>query len=267
MIWAAVAAAAAVALWLGPPPGTLRRRLRRRRVGGRREGGRWLAVCGLVGAGVLVVVVRAIGGSSPATLTAALLAVTATSTILVRAGRHRRAEHKTRRQVAHACQVLARLVAVGQVPAEALQVSASDCPVLAESAAMQAVGGDPVVVWRQQASRPGRAGLLALARAWQVSQSTGASMARPLRDVAAALAAEDAVARVVVAELSAPRATGRLLAALPLFGLVLGFLIGGNPLHFLLDNWVGQLCLIAGVLLACAGVVWVERLAVRGAVV
>lgn len=168
-------------------------------------------------------------------------------------------------EVAHACQVLARLVAAGQTPTEALQTAAEDCPVLVEAASLQRIGGDPITAWRTGAQRPGQSGLRALARAWQVSRASGAAMARPLGDVAAALRAERALANVVQSELSAPRATGRLLALLPVAGLGLGYLIGGDPVTFLLDQWVGQLCLVAGIALACAGVVWVERLAARTA--
>ena len=171
-----------------------------------------------------------------------------------------------RTEVAHACQVLARLVSAGQTPAEALQTAAEDCPVLVEAASLQRIGGDPVTAWRTGAQRPGQTGLRALSRAWQVSRASGAAMARPLGDVAAALRAERALANVVQSELSAPRATGRLMALLPVAGLGLGFLIGGDPIAFLLDQWIGQLCLVVGIALACAGVMWVDRLAAQTAI-
>lgn len=254
----------AVTGWLGPPAEL---RTRHRLAGVSKPGRRrlpWsLAVCGA--AGTAVAAAAALFGGTGAAVAASALIAAGSSVLVVRGVLRARTAARTRRDVAHACQLLARLVDVGQVPTADLRLAAEDCPVLAEAAAIQALGGDPTQSWRSDAARPGRAGLLALARAWRVSGVTGAPMARPLQDVAAALAAQESVATVVTAELSAPRATGRLLAVLPLFGLVLGFVIGGNPLSFLLQNRVGEICLVLGVALASAGVLWVERLAGQGA--
>lgn len=214
-----------------------------------------LTVAGvLAGAGVLF-------GTRGVAVALSALAMIGTAALVLRSIVSGRRAKVARAEVAHACQVLARLVAVGQTPAEALRTAAEDCPVLIEAASMQQIGGDPVSVWRSAATLPGQTGLLALARGWQVSHATGAAMARPLGDVAVALRADRVLANVVQGELAAPRATGRLLAMLPLAGLVLGYLIGGDPVAFLLDNWVGQLCLVIGIGLACGGVLWVERLA------
>jgi tight adherence protein B len=61
--------------------------------------------------------------------------------------------------------------------------------------------------------------------------------------------------------LSAPRATSRLLAVLPLAGLALGYGFGGDPVGFLAGSAPGQLSLVVGVALGCAGVLWTERIA------
>jgi tight adherence protein B len=45
------------------------------------------------------------------------------------------------------------------------------------------------------------------------------------------------------------------------FGLVLGTGMGAHPVSFLLQTTAGRCCLVAGALLAGAGMVWVERLA------
>ncbi len=176
---------------------------------------------------------------------------------------HRRDKGNQRRQedVAHACGVLASQVRVGQVPAEALHIAAIDCEVLADAAAVQSIGGEVVELWRASASRPGHGGLLALARAWQVSTETGAPMAPSLEQVAEALSADREVELLVLGELAASRATGRMLAALPLVGLGLGYLIGGDPGAFLLENRYGQGCLLLGAALACGGVLWIEHIA------
>lgn len=257
---ALVAAALAVALVVVPPDRAIVRRLTPRpgrEVSSRlvRRAGGLIVVAGVVTAAGLVLGARGVA------VTVSVLAIAGTTGLVLRSTLSARRARQARGAVAHACQVLARLVAVGQTPAEALRTAAEDCPVLAEAASMQRIGGDPVSVWRKAAAVQGQIGLLALARAWQVSHATGAAMGRPLRDVADALRADRVLANVVHAELSAPRATGRLLALLPLAGLALGYLIGGDPVAFLLDNWVGQLCGVIGIALACGGVLWVERLA------
>ena len=72
---------------------------------------------------------------------------------------------------------------------------------------------------------------------------------------------EDATRREVVAALEPPRATARLLALLPVFGLLLGTGIGADPWGFLVGTPVGVGCLAAGCALGLAGLTWVERLA------
>lgn len=257
---AVVAAALAAALLCLPPGRRLRRRLRPAIDGPRSGPPVGLLAVGVVGVSALVLGGAGWGSRGVAVALSSELVV-ATSITVGRAVIVERRSAADRSEVAHACQVLARLVAAGQTPVEALQTAAEDCQVLVEAASLHRIGGDPVSAWRTGAHRPGQSGLLALARAWQVSRSSGAAMARPLGDVAAALRAERALANVVTSELSAPRATGRLLALLPVAGLGLGYLIGGDPVAFLLDQWIGQICLVVGIALACAGVVWVERLA------
>ena len=66
---------------------------------------------------------------------------------------------------------------------------------------------------------------------------------------------------MVASELSAPRATGKVMAALPGCGIGLGYLLGGDPIHWLLGGPLGWGCLLAGVVLACLGVLWIEALA------
>jgi tight adherence protein B len=163
--------------------------------------------------------------------------------------------------VAAACRLLAGLLRVGHVPAAALRVAARDSPLLAEVVAVQEVGGAVAPVLRQLGGRAGAAGLAQLGAAWEVAERTGASLSATLDALAERLAAAGAVTDVVSAELAAPRATGRLLAVLPLAGLLLGYSLGGDPLAFLTGSTAGQLCLAVGVALGCAGVIWTERIA------
>lgn len=53
------------------------------------------------------------------------------------------------------------------------------------------------------------------------------------------------------------------LAILPLLGVLLGQLIGARPLSFLLTGRVGGWLLVVGLTLACAGLLWSDRITDR----
>lgn len=178
-----------------------------------------------------------------------------------------RARSATRSAVVEASEVLSGLLRVGLVPATALSTAASDCTVLASAAAVQRAGGDVAAELRRAALAPGKEGLALLAAGWEVASQTGASMTSTVDSVAVRMRADQAVSRVVTAELSAPRATGRLLGALPFAGVGLGYAFGGNPVDFLLGSPVGNGCALVGVALACGGVLWSERIADAAGVV
>jgi tight adherence protein B len=171
------------------------------------------------------------------------------------------AARQARTSVAQACAVLASHLRVGQVASEALTLAAADCPVLREVHRVAAIGGDVTRTWRTQATAEGHEGLLDLARAWHVSSETGAPMSATLEQVAASLAADQALRTVVSSELAAPRATSKVMAALPALGIGLGYLLGGEPLRWLVAGPFGWVCLLGGVGLACLGVLWIETLA------
>lgn len=200
------------------------------------------------------------GAEGVVLLTAALIAAGIALRLVVL---HRRAaDARTAREgVVHACSVLASQVRVGQVPAAALRSAAQDCAVLRRACDVQRLGGDVWSVWRAEAGRPGCAGLRDLARAWRVSEQTGAPMADGLERVAEALRTDQQVRAMVGGELAAPRATGKIMAVLPFCGLGLGYVIGGDPLAFLLDGPIGWSCLLLGVILAGVGVLWIDGLA------
>lgn len=192
--------------------------------------------------------------------------VSSTIWTLARAGVARRRAVAARRQVAQACSVLATQVRIGQPPLVALRSAAEDCPVLRRAVAIVDLGGDPAVTWHRQAPTPGHEGLTELARAWQLASGTGADMADALDKVADALFEDDAVGLVVAGEAAGPRASGKIMAMLPLAGIGLGYAIGGDPVRFLIGNPYGWGCLVGGTVLACVGVLWMERVADRAMV-
>jgi tight adherence protein B len=122
-------------------------------------------------------------------------------------------------------------------------------------------GGDVAAALRACASVPGAGGLVRMAVCWQVSAGTGAALAESLDRVGEGMAAEEAVRREVAAALAGPKATARLLAALPLAGVFLGSALGGAPVGFLLGTPVGLACAATGTVLVLLGTWWTGRMA------
>lgn len=214
----------------------------------------------IVAAVAVIVVVTLLGGARAGVLTSVGMIVLATGARVVIMRRRQRRTHHRAAGVSQACTVLAAEMELGKVPTAALAAAAEDCPELTHAAAAAAIGGGVVDVWLRQGTEPGAGGLIILARAWQVSVNTGAPLGPSLETVAAALRADEEVDRLVAGELAAPRMTGLVLALLPVGGVGLGYLIGGDPIDFLTGTPWGWACLLAGCLLTCAGVLWTEHL-------
>jgi len=217
--------------------------------------------------GLLLAVVSCgavLDGAAGATVAFATGAPVATGWLVWRRHAGRADAARTAAATAEACRHLAGLIRLGHVPAAALRVASSDSPLLAEVVAVQQVGGEVAPVLGRLGARPGASGLTELGAAWHLAERTGASLGATLDALAERLVSAGAVNDVVSAELAGPRATGRLLAALPVAGLLLGFGLGGDPVAFLTGSAVGQVCLAVGAALGCAGVFWTERIADGG---
>jgi tight adherence protein B len=100
-----------------------------------------------------------------------------------------------------------------------------------------------------------------IAAGWEVAGSAGAALAGVLERIAAGLRSDEDARAEVVACLGPVRATAKLLAVLPVFGLALGSSMGARPVGFLVSTGPGVACLGAGLVLVSVGVLWVERLA------
>jgi tight adherence protein B len=221
----------------------------------------WSYVAMLIILVTLIIATGYLANARGAVLACAAFAAGATVARLITQHRRRRSALRARADVAQACTVLASYLRVGQVPSAALAIAAADCQVLREGHQAGTLGGEVVEVWRQQSRRAGHSGLIELARAWQVSIETGAPMSATLDQVAASLAADQALTRVIDSELATARATSKVMAALPACGVGIGYLLGGDPGRWLLAGPSGWACLLVGVMLACAGVLWIEALA------
>lgn len=253
---------AAGAAWLAvPSPRSLPKDPPTHRSGGRGRDRLRLAVVAALSALAGVYLLAGPGAGVLATV-AVVIAGTG-ARVVVQRRRHAAAGRRAA-GISRACTVLAAEMELGKIPSTALMAAAEDCPELAPAAAASAIGADVVQVWQAQSSEPGGAGLRILARAWQVAVTTGAPLGPSLETVAAALRADEEVDRLVAGELAAPRLTGLILALLPAGGVGLGYLIGGDPIGFLIGTPWGWGCLLAGCLLACAGLLWTEHLGGQG---
>jgi tight adherence protein B len=108
---------------------------------------------------------------------------------------------------------------------------------------------------------PGLAGLSRLAACWRVAAGAGSALAPALDRIADGLQDEIDVGLDIVAALAGPRATVRLLAALPVVGLLLGTVIGADPVGFLVGSPIGVGCLIGAAVLDLTGLAWARRIA------
>ena len=204
----------------------------------------------LEGAAALVVLVTVLG-------------VAAFTQRELRRGRQREMVRAAVREVTELVDALAAEMRAGVLPHRALATVAVDHPLLAPAAQVAELGGDPADALRVAAVEPGRAGLDALAGAWHVSETCGAPLADVLDQVARGLRFETELGDEVRSTVEPARATGRLLAALPLLGLFLGAGLGADPVHVVTATLPGAVSLAAGTALACAGVRWIETTADR----
>jgi tight adherence protein B len=260
-----IAAGACVALLCRPGPRVLRWRLRAATgsagfaARAPRPPGR-AAVLLLASSGLLVLVVL---WPSGVLLALSLGLVLGGASWLHRGGRRRRQAERRRRDTIEACDALTAELLAGQPVVHALHRTADQHPVLWPAARAGALGGDVPAVLRELATAPGGAGLRMLAAAWQVAEGSGAGLVATLQRVSETLRADAATGAETAASLAPARATARLLAVLPVFGLLLGAGLGGDPVGLLLGTTVGNGLLLTGTALALAGTLWVERLAGR----
>lgn len=98
---------------------------------------------------------------------------------------------------------------------------------------------------------------------WLLTRRHGLAFT-PLIDALAADLSEQIAAEADRAgQVAGPRMSGYVMAVLPLMGLALGVGMGADPFRVLLLTPVGNLLLLVGVLLTCAGLLWSARIVRR----
>lgn len=99
-----------------------------------------------------------------------------------------------------------------------------------------------------------------LAAGWQLAQNHGLAIGTLMHTAQRDLVERERFSARVDAGMAGARATAAVLAGLPVVGVGLGQLIGADPLSFLLSEGFGGWLLIIGVSLACAGLLWCDRI-------
>jgi tight adherence protein B len=165
--------------------------------------------------------------------------------------------------VARFCDALDSELRLGTHPVAAVDAAVRDIDSLASLAGATEVGQDVSGALLSLSFTPGLEALGRLARAWAVCVATGAALGTVLLDVGDAVRAARETRRLVTTELSGARATSRMLGLLPVGGLGLGYLFGGDPLAYLTSSIPGLASLALGVGLTCCGLIWSDALARR----
>ncbi|MGH3673390.1 MAG: type II secretion system F family protein [Pseudonocardiaceae bacterium] len=204
----------------------------------------------------------------------AAVMVAGTAAARLHAGRDRRAAAAAATGLSDALGVVVAELRAGAHPGDAVRAAAGTHDgrasddlgrALSEVAAAASLGGEVAVALRGVGPAPLRSWLDRLADAWSLADRYGIPLADLLDAVRSDTEHRVRFAAEVQARLAGPRATAAVLAGLPLLGLALGQAVGAAPLQVLSETVVGQLLLLIGTGLACAGVWWSGRL-VSGAV-
>lgn len=208
---------------------------------------------------VMVLLVRLDGTQVVVGAAAAIASLTAAR--LAHAGRSRTRAAARRAESVEVVSLLASELRAGALGDAAIRSVASETAVIDAAARAAAQGADVVPALREVGAAAGAGLWTEVAAAWWVADRAGAPLAAVLTRLADRARDDLDLAVEVTAELGPARATARLMALLPAFGLLLGAGMGGNPVEVLLTTPLGAGCLLAGVLLACAGLLWIERVA------
>jgi tight adherence protein B len=259
---------------------------------------RALAVLVVVGAAVGVVVTGA--GTVAGTALAVLMASVARHRRDVR-GRRERDDALAEQAVL--CEALAAELRAGRPPARALRAAAGEgcgpgATALRRAAGVADLGGDvagalglraalppgparlPLPTGVAPAGAPGRDprerhrapaaerspgpdALVRLAACWRVAETSGAALAPVVDRLAEGLRAQERQRAELAGELTGARTTGRMLAVLPVLGVLLAAAVGARPVEFLLGTPLGGACLLGALALDLAGLAWTGRLATR----
>jgi tight adherence protein B len=258
---ASVAALALSASLLVSPSSPRRRLARTNRGPGRSpaRGAGWFAVCAAA-AGVVLL---------PLTTVLAAAVLAATAGLRYRRRRRSRRGMDESRELETAIDVLVGELRVGAHPAQAFAVAADETagPVADSCRAVAArarLGADVTAGLRSVAETsalPAQWDRLAVC--WQLAAEHGLAISTLMRAAQRDIVERQRFSGQVMSAMAGARATAAILAGLPVLSVVLGQLIGADPVAFLLAGQVGGWLLVVGVTLVCGGLLWSDRITDR----
>jgi tight adherence protein B len=156
---------------------------------------------------------------------------------------------------------LAAELRAGTTPAQALAITGGSPPVWPHTHAAALHHGDistALILDSREIPE-----LSALNACWRVGIHSGSGLATSVSRLALSLREAQETRFQLEAELAGPRATARMLALLPAVGIGLGYLMGAQPLTWLISNPLGWLSLVVGVSLTGVGVWWTSAIAAK----
>lgn len=102
-----------------------------------------------------------------------------------------------------------------------------------------------------------------LAACWRVSAAQGSGLALSIERLALGVQSQIELRATLDTELAAPRATGRLLAFLPLVGVGMAYLLGADPLAWFAGTLAGAITCGLALSLTVIGALWSRRIVRR----
>lgn len=203
--------------------------------------------------------------ASPAT---ALVAVVVASGLVVWRRRRRRSACRRRegQLVAAALEILIGELRIGAHPLQAFAIAATESaePVgdsLRAVAARARLGADVVGGLRSVAAGSAVPDYwLRLAVFWELANQHGLPMSVLMRAAHRDIVERQRFSARLQAAMAGARATAVILAGLPGLGVLLGQLVGADPVRFLFGRGVGGAFLVVGVGLVAIGLAWADRI-------
>lgn len=182
-------------------------------------------------------------------------------------GRRRRAQERLQVDLTELVSLLAGPLRAGAVPGLALTTVARTISPGPELGAMveELVDAAPrgvalSEVWLRHAERLDSPDLRFVARAWQLTERTGAPLAEALASAEHVLRARRRARERVATAAAGPRSSMLVLAGLPCAGPVVGLAFGLTPAALYLSSPASLLCAVAGVVLGVGAWLWAGRI-------
>lgn len=196
------------------------------------------------------------------TLAAAIVAATLWNR---RRARRRREQHRTESEsLITGLETIVGELRVGAHPASACETAAADCAgsvaIAFESASARARLGGTAHEGLRITDSPVTVEMGVVADAWRVADEHGLALVGLLAAVRSDMLARNRFRDRTQASLAGARATGTVLAGLPLVGVALGQAMGASPIEVLLGGGLGGILLVVGSGLVCAGLMWTDAI-------